>query len=611
MTIRDEAVSKLFESIAVETPASVRDRARALSGKFLESKGALPLAPGDVAGSYEVLSVLGSGGQAVVYLAQHQKIGRSVAASVLRALAFAHRSSVVHRDVKPANILFDKNGEPKVADFGIGTMSAADGLSVSVELSQLSLLAGTPLYVAPEQENPDLRVDGRLDGRADLFSFGKVLFQMLTGASPRTIRPPTRLRKGLDPAWDEFVFKLLEERPQDRFASAEAALAALPGEGSGGAAPAPAPPAAAPPAPARPLVVVQPRDAEAARAPEARPETPAQRAARLAAQVMAALYFLGLWFAVASEFVAWDHFLPTLYAGAFATACGFSLVEAKRASRARDPGILSALLACLGAGLAFVGSVAGIHAAMHAHPNAGLGGRSWLSAEELELFREGRERALEITLFLTLPVQALGLVLAWLGHRELAPSGENAPTREELALVDRLLGTLTLILYGLTALSFAQSDPVLLFPVCVTLSIGLTYVTLQVTRARRRSIQLLPAAPLLPRHPAGRRIAHGLVAGLVCAVLVLPIAASALYVKDMVLGHRSRQGLDVVGDSAVIALGFVAIGLELVAVALAVQGLIAIARRPEELRGRSIAWGTLAVAALNVAFAAVALVILL
>src|SRR5581483_10171244 len=300
MSIRVERVSKLFESIAVETPSSVRDRARELSGRFLDSRSALPLATGDTAGNYEVIEVLGAGGQAVVYRAKHRQIGRhvalkvprrevgdrllreaqlaarlehasivrvediqlegpvpfmvlelcergslddlleqhphgldvelvhSIATSILRALAFAHQEGVIHRDVKPANILFDKLGAAKVADFGIGTMSAADGLSVSVELSQFSILAGTPLYVAPEQENPALRVNGRLDGRADLFSFGKVLFQMLTGASPRTIRPPSRVRKTLDPSWDEFVFKLLEERPEDRFPSADAALAFLP-----------------------------------------------------------------------------------------------------------------------------------------------------------------------------------------------------------------------------------------------------------------------------------------------------------------------------------------------------------------------------------------------
>ncbi len=157
---------------------------------------------------------------------------REIAAAVLGALAFAHGRGVIHRDVKPANILFDGAGRAKVSDFGIGTYATSAGGGVGHSLDGVTRdptkLSGTPLYIAPEQEDPSLRAGGALDGRADLFSFGKVLFRMLTGASPRTIRPPSMLRPGLDPAWDAYIFRLTEEKPADRFASAEAALAALP-----------------------------------------------------------------------------------------------------------------------------------------------------------------------------------------------------------------------------------------------------------------------------------------------------------------------------------------------------------------------------------------------
>ncbi len=307
MSERRAEVLQLFEPVPDETPSSVRSRARELSARYLQKDEGLPLAPGDAAGPYEVLEVLGSGGQAVVYKARHRQIGRHVALkvprrevgdrllreaelaahlehpsiarvedirlegpvpflvmelcekgsledlleehpgglpferalpiarAVLEALAFAHEKGVIHRDVKPANILFDRNGVLKVSDFGIGTLARNDGLSASMDASERTLLAGTPLYVAPEQEDPSLRVDGRLDGRADLFSFGKVLFQLLTGASPRTMRPVSRLNGKLDPAWDEYVWKLVEERPENRFASARAALAAMPTGGARGA----------------------------------------------------------------------------------------------------------------------------------------------------------------------------------------------------------------------------------------------------------------------------------------------------------------------------------------------------------------------------------------
>ncbi len=88
--------------------------------------------------------------------------------------------------------------------------------------------------MAPEQEDPSLLGGAPIDGRADLFAFGKLLFHMLTGASPRTIRPPSKLRPELGPAWDDYIFKLVEERPERRFSSAWEALHHLPG-GPGGA----------------------------------------------------------------------------------------------------------------------------------------------------------------------------------------------------------------------------------------------------------------------------------------------------------------------------------------------------------------------------------------
>ncbi len=155
---------------------------------------------------------------------------RAIARAVLEALEFSHRRGVVHRDVKPANVLFDARGTPKLADLGIGTAgTGGPDLEHSVGLSRATLEGpmGTPLFVAPEQEDPRRLRGASIDGRADLFSFGKMLFVMLTGASPRTIRPPSRLRPGLDPAWDDLVFRLVEEARERRYASATEALAAL------------------------------------------------------------------------------------------------------------------------------------------------------------------------------------------------------------------------------------------------------------------------------------------------------------------------------------------------------------------------------------------------
>jgi serine/threonine protein kinase len=152
---------------------------------------------------------------------------RAIARATLEALQFAHGRGIIHRDVKPANILFDGRGLTKLSDLGIGTISAAGAdLQHSGDMTKNSVDGpmGTPMFVAPEQEDPSRLRGEALDGRADLFAFGKTLFVMLTGASPRTIRPPSRMRRGLDPLWDDLVFKLVEESRERRFASAAQAL---------------------------------------------------------------------------------------------------------------------------------------------------------------------------------------------------------------------------------------------------------------------------------------------------------------------------------------------------------------------------------------------------
>jgi serine/threonine protein kinase len=147
----------------------------------------------------------------------------ALAEQILDALAYAHTKGVVHRDLKPSNILFASDGTVKVADFGIGTLGLLDGRGVAHTLAsaERTLFAGTPLYMAPEQEHAD-----PVDGRADPYALGKVLYEALTGLAPRTIKPVSRV-VGVSEAWDSFLFRLLEDRPHDRFASADEAKAAL------------------------------------------------------------------------------------------------------------------------------------------------------------------------------------------------------------------------------------------------------------------------------------------------------------------------------------------------------------------------------------------------
>lgn len=155
------------------------------------------------------------------------QVGR-IADDVLLALTVAHEAGVVHCDVKPANILFDQEGAATLGDLGIGRAPADGAARLANTAAGTGALtavagAGTPLYLAPEQERPALLAGAPIDGRADLFALGKVIFEMLTGASPRTVRPPSRLRKDLDPRWDEVIFRLLEEKREARFATAQEA----------------------------------------------------------------------------------------------------------------------------------------------------------------------------------------------------------------------------------------------------------------------------------------------------------------------------------------------------------------------------------------------------
>lgn len=152
-------------------------------------------------------------------------VGRAVeiAGQVARGLAYAHEHGVVHRDVKPANIIVLRNRRPKITDFGIARLGEADVLAGS--------RAGSPKYMSPEQ----IRGEGNLDGRSDLFSLGAVLYEMLTGRQPfnggdvvsimrsvleTTPEPPSAFNPRVPPELDAVVLRMLAKRPDERHPSA-------------------------------------------------------------------------------------------------------------------------------------------------------------------------------------------------------------------------------------------------------------------------------------------------------------------------------------------------------------------------------------------------------
>lgn len=147
-----------------------------------------------------------------------------IAREVLTALAYAHRTGLVHRDIKPGNILLSQDGKVQVTDFGIARAEAGSSMT------QTGTILGTAYYLSPEQAQ-----GLPLDGRSDIYSLGVVLYEMLTGRrpfegdSPVSIaykhvrempRPPTTHRDDIPRPLEAIVLTALTKKPEDRYSSA-------------------------------------------------------------------------------------------------------------------------------------------------------------------------------------------------------------------------------------------------------------------------------------------------------------------------------------------------------------------------------------------------------
>jgi len=158
---------------------------------------------------------------------------------ILTALRFAHRKGLVHRDIKPHNVMADADGRLKVTDFGIARAGAAS------QMTEAGSIIGTAQYLSPEQAR-----GAAVDQRSDLYSVGVVLYEMLTGTVPftgetpveiamrhlsDTPRPPSTKRPEVSPDLDMIVLRALAKNPDDRFQTAEEMDAELERVEAGGA----------------------------------------------------------------------------------------------------------------------------------------------------------------------------------------------------------------------------------------------------------------------------------------------------------------------------------------------------------------------------------------
>jgi eukaryotic-like serine/threonine-protein kinase len=149
---------------------------------------------------------------------------------VLRAARFAHKRGVIHRDLKPHNVILDEEGRARVTDFGIAKAGASD-------MTLTGSIMGTAQYLSPEQAQGHT-----VSGRSDLYAVGIILYELLTGLVPfdgetavaiafkqvsAEPRAPSELQPGVPPALDAVVLRALAKDPARRFADADEFIAAL------------------------------------------------------------------------------------------------------------------------------------------------------------------------------------------------------------------------------------------------------------------------------------------------------------------------------------------------------------------------------------------------
>ncbi len=168
------------------------------------------------------------GGTLRELLAERGPMPPHAAAAVLRpvlgGLAAAHRAGLVHRDVKPENVLISDDGTVKIADFGLVRAVAAAGITST------SVILGTAAYLSPEQVR-----DGYADPRSDVYAVGIMTYELLTGRTPFTgdsalsiasqrldndVPPPSAAIDGVPPHFDRFVARATARDPQARYADA-------------------------------------------------------------------------------------------------------------------------------------------------------------------------------------------------------------------------------------------------------------------------------------------------------------------------------------------------------------------------------------------------------